>query len=171
MNPCANGVPAEFFNTAYCTELSETPTANAVQQAGLFPFAQMPCAASLTPVATSSFPLSVNAKSNQIGCPNTSADEASWFQTIFGCVAKTPSAGQSMNQFGESILPAPYPGDLTGSSVPVAAMCGTNTSGPVNSSTLPSNWPWSASCTADVQGNPAVLFTLANTVPSATVYA
>ena len=70
-----------------------------------------------------SSPLNEPIKSAQVTCPATTADEASWFQTIFACQPRTPTAGLVNNQFGEFMVPPPVASDLTGRSISVSDVC------------------------------------------------
>jgi hypothetical protein len=63
-----------------------------VENFGMIPFGQIPCAANMRATPTSS-KVATQSISNQVTCPNTTADEASWFQTIFACQPVEPDAG------------------------------------------------------------------------------
>lgn len=121
------------------------PTIASISDKGLFPFAQLPCAANTVAVATSSFPGKTNAVSNEVTCPQATADEAAWYQTVFSCQMPQIESSLGYNQFGQAVVPPPVAGDITGQSVQTSA-CKSTSGSP---SGLALNPNWSASCTAD----------------------
>jgi hypothetical protein len=77
----------------------------------------MPCSSTLKAMPTGGSNFLGIAHSNQITCPQATADEASWYQTVFSCNAIAPNPNNYINQFGVPVLLPPVPGDFTGRSV------------------------------------------------------